>query len=202
MGMYVKSVKRKREKRMTVEPIRKDIHVKKMIKILEKQNSRNALVFRMGLNTILRIGDILKLKANSVVDEDGNIREYLVTQENKTNKCKKIKLTSLIREEIANYITEYDLQYNDHLFFSFRDPNKPIDRTVAWKFLKSASKKVGIPNFGTHSMRKTLAFTIYDKTKDINLVMRMLNHTNPSYTLRYIGVTQEMIDDTYQEFAI
>ena len=187
---------------MTVEPIRNQGQIRKMIAILEKQNSRNALVFRMGLNTILRIGDILKLKASSVVDRDGDIREYLVTQENKTNKSKKIKLNSLIRDEIARYIAEYDLHYDDYLFFSFKDPSKPIDRTVAWKFLKSASKKVGIQNFGTHSMRKTLAFTIYDKTKDINLVMRMLNHNNPSYTLRYIGVTQEMIDTTYQEFAI
>ena len=51
-------------------------------------------------------------------------------------------------------------------------------------------------------MRKTLAYNIYKKTKDLALVMRILNHSDPDYTLRYIGIVQRNLDDAYEEFSI
>ena len=84
----------------------------------------------------------------------------------------------------------------------FKNKDNHIDRTNAWRVLKRAANKVGIENFGTHSMRKTLAYYIYKSTKNISLVMKMLNHQNPSVTLRYIGVDQDMIDSAYEEYSI
>jgi integrase len=115
---------------------------------------------------------------------------------------KNIKLNSLLRKAIKDYVEFFELSLEDYIFFSLLDPDKNLDRVQAWRILKKAAEKVGIDNFGTHSMRKTLAWTIYKQTKDISLVMIMLNHNSPKTTLRYLGITQESIDKTYEEFAI
>ena len=192
---------------MTVQPIKDHNKIKRMLKVLEDQNPRNALLFRVGLNTILRIQDILDLKVKNIFHDDGRFRLYLSlferkTRKNKGRRMKNIKLNSLLRKAIKEYVEFFELSLEDYIFFSLLDPDKNLDRVQAWRILKRAADKVGIDNFGTHSMRKTLAWTIYKQTKDISLVMIMLNHNSPKTTLRYLGITQESIDKTYEEFAI
>ena len=192
---------------MTVQPIKDKQKIHRMLKVLEDDNPRNALLFRVGLNTILRIQDILDLKVKNIFHDDGRFRLYLSlferkTRKNKGRRMKNIKLNSLLRKEIKEYVEFFELSLEDYIFFSLLDPDKNLDRVQAWRILKRAADKVGIDNFGTHSMRKTLAWTIYKQTKDISLVMIMLNHNSPKTTLRYLGITQESIDKTYEEFAI
>ena len=192
---------------MTVQPIKDKHKIQRMLKVLEDDNPRNALLFRVGLNTILRIQDILDLKVKNIFHDDGRFRLYLSlferkTRKNKGRRMKNIKLNSLLRKAIKEYVEFFELSLEDYIFFSLLDPDKNLDRVQAWRILKRAADKVGIDNFGTHSMRKTLAWTIYKQTKDISLVMIMLNHNSPKTTLRYLGITQESIDNTYEEFAI
>ena len=192
---------------MTVQPIKDKRKLQRMMKVLEDQNPRNALLFRVGLNTILRIQDILDLKVNNIFHDDGRFRLYLSLFERKTRKSKSrqmknIKLNSLLRKELKEYVEFFELTSEDYIFFSLHNPDNNLDRVEAWRMLKKAADKVGIENFGTHSMRKPLAWTIYKQTKDISLVMIMLNHNSPKTTLRYLGITQESIDKTYEEFAI
>ena len=192
---------------MTVQPIKDKHKIQRLLKVLEDDNPRNALLFRVGLNTILRIQDILDLKVKNIFHDDGRFRLYLSlferkTRKNKGRRMKNIKLNSLLRKAIKEYVEFFELSLEDYIFFSLLDPDKNLDRVQAWRILKRAADKVGIDNFGTHSMRKTLAWTIYKQTKDISLVMIMLNHNSPKTTLRYLGITQESIDKTYEEFAI
>ena len=173
----------------------------------EKGNKRDPLLFLFGINTGLRIGDILDLKVKNLFDDDGELKEYLDLFENKTMKrntrrLKQIKLNSVLRPALYNYVKYYELEPNDWIFFSLRSPSLQLDRVNAYLRLKNAADAVGIKKFGTHSMRKTLAYNIYNKDKDIALVMRMLNHQNPEHTLRYIGVEQQNIDDAYETYAI
>lgn len=191
----------------SVQPIKSDSQIKKMMKILDDQNPRDALMFRLGLNTILRISDILRLKVKDVIYVDGSFREYLSLFEAKTkNKSsrtrKKIKLNSMIRDQIKNYIKLFNLEQDDYLIFSMRDPDRPLDRVQAWRILKKVAEIVGVKNFGTHSMRKTLAWRVYKQSKDLSLVMHLLNHKSPEHTLRYIGIVQESVDNVYEDFAI
>ena len=187
---------------MTMEPIKRKSDLQRMIAFLEKRNTRDALLFRMGINTILRISDIVKLRVCDIKHNNGSFRQYLSLNEQKTSKLKKIALNKLIRLEIQNHINKYKLEGEDYLFFSLRNPTKAIDRTNAWRTLKKASNHCGIENFGTHSMRKTLAYHIYAKTKNIALVQKLLNHTSPSVTLKYIGVDQEEMDKAYNDFQL
>tara|TARA_Y100001951_G_C11262579_1_gene253451 strand:+ start:647 stop:1234 length:588 start_codon:yes stop_codon:yes gene_type:complete len=193
---------------MSVQPVKDRNKLSRMIEYLElKGNKRDPLLLKFGLNTGLRINDILRLKVKHLFDSNGDLKEYLDLFESKTikrrnRKLKQIKLNSIIRPELISYVEYYGLESNDWIFFSLRDPSRPLDRVRAWSILKDASMRAGIAKFGTHSMRKTLAYNVYNETKDLALVMRLLNHNDPDHTLRYIGVVQQDLDTAYERFGI
>jgi len=193
---------------MTVQPVKDKNQIANMVRVLEmKGNRRDSLLLKFGLNTALRIKDILRMKVKYLFNSDGTIKEYLDLFESKTikrksRKLKQIKLNSVIKPELESYVNFYGLEKDDWIFFSLKNPANPLDRIRAYTLLRDAARKSGVNKFGTHSMRKTLAYNIYNKTKDLALVMRILNHTDPDYTLRYIGIEQSNLDEAYEEFSI
>ena len=72
-----------------------------------------------------------------------------------------------------------------------------------YRFLNEACEKLGISiNVGTHTMRKTFGYHHYKQFNDIALLQKILNHSSPSITLRYIGIDQETIDISYNNFEL
>ena len=193
---------------MSVQPVKDRDKLNQMIQFLElKGNKRDVLLLKFGLNTGLRINDILRLKVKHLFDSNGNLNEYLDLFESKTikrrnRKLKQIKLNSIIRPELISYVQYYELESEDWIFFSLREPLNPLDRVRAWSIFKKAATSAGVAKFGTHSMRKTLAYNVYSETKDLALVMRLLNHNDPDHTLRYIGVVQHDLDTAYEQYGI
>lgn len=55
---------------------------------------------------------------------------------------------------------------------------------------------------GTHTMRKTFGYWYYKQTKDIATLQMILNHSHPEITLRYIGVTDEEIENSLNNFVL
>lgn len=182
---------------MTVEPIRNKDDIKKMFYYLNGKDPKYGLLFKYGLNTGLRISDILPLKVSDIFNSNGKFKDYLVLHEKKTGKQKKIKLNDAIRKMLQAYVKEHRLAYDSYLFFS-RKSNGHIQRVQAYKVLKEAANVCGIENFGTHSMRKTWGYWTYKASKfNIGLIMDTFNHSSQNVTLRYIGVNQDQKDELY-----
>ena len=57
-------------------------------------------------------------------------------------------------------------------------------------------------NFSTHSMRKTKASVIYDKTKNVDAVRRLLGQSSVTATSAYLGVTDESALDLARQYSI
>lgn len=181
---------------MTVEPIRDKRKIKHMYKYLVSKDDKYGLLFKFGLNTGLRISDIISLKVRDVVNKDGKFHDYLVLKEKKTGKEKKIKLNNSLREEIETYLKKQKLSTECFIFPSSKGTY--IGRVQAYRVLKEASNIVGIENFGTHSLRKTWGYWTYKISKyNIGLIMDTFNHSSQSITLRYIGVNQDQKDELY-----
>ena len=51
-------------------------------------------------------------------------------------------------------------------------------------------------------MRKTFCYFFYKQNNDVALLQKILNHSNPAITLRYIGIAQEEIDYSYNNFEL
>jgi len=86
----------------------------------------------------------------------------------------------------------------DECLFPSRKGGTPITRQQAYRILNEAARAVGITDqIGTHTLRKTFGYHAYKQGADITRLQYLLNHSAPSVTLRYIGITQEELDNVY-----
>lgn len=181
---------------MIVEPIRDIKKIKQMQDFLKGKDKRCWLLFNFGLNTGLRISDILPIKVSDVMSEKLQFREHFDLVEMKTKKPKKIRLNDNVRKYIKEFIKEKNLTFNDYLFISRKGGH--IQRIQAWKILSETANALGIEHFGTHSMRKTWGYWTYKASKyNIGLIMDVFNHSSQKITLRYIGISQDQKDELY-----
>ena len=178
----------------TVEPIRKKSDIEKVKAILKERSKRNYLLFTLGINCGLRISDILSLNVSDVKD-----KSYISLKERKTGKYKKFPINSILKATISEYV-KY-MQDDTPLFLTFF--NTRMSRITAYRIIKFACKKAGldIPT-GTHTMRKTFGYHHYKKYKDIAMLQMIFNHSNPKTTLRYIGIQQDEIEESYKNFYL
>ena len=183
-----------------VEPIKREKKLLEIYEYLRNTSERDALMFRIGINTMLRISDIIKLKTSNFFD-NGDIREYLRMHTKKRNKRLKIPINEVLRAELIEYRTILQLEDEDYLIFSMRNPDKHIDRHQAWRILKKACSKFGVKRFGTHGLRKTAAWRVYKETKDIALIQQMLSHSSPKVTIAYLGINQETLDEAFKKYS-
>ncbi|SMB95161.1 Phage integrase family protein [Desulfonispora thiosulfatigenes DSM 11270] len=184
-----------------VQPIREIKKIETIKKILlanETFGSRNHLLFVLGINSGLRISDLLKLKIKDIMNK-GKVKSYIELRETKTSKIKKFPVNKASEKAITRYITSLDeIKPEMYLFKSRKGDNQAISRVQAWEILNAAAKEVGITEpIGTHSLRKTFGYHAYQAGIDITLLQKIYNHSAPSITLRYIGITQDDIDNVY-----
>ncbi len=181
---------------MTVEPIRDRKAINTMCYYLKGKDPKYGLLFKFGLNTGLRISDILPIKIEDVLISENKFHEYLIIREKKTRKEKKIKLNNTLKKEIISYMTLRKCADSPYLFYS--NKGGYISRIQAYRVLKEAAQCCGVENFGTHSLRKTWGYWTYKKSKyNIGLIMDMFNHSSQRITLRYIGISQDQKDELY-----
>jgi integrase len=177
-----------------VQPIREPEKVDAIKKFFREENERNYMLFLMGINTGLRISDILKLR---VKDVKGS---HIIIREQKTGKQKWIRITPSLRRELKNFIEGKD--DDEYIFKSRQGGNKPIGRSMAYKILRKAAERFNLRDIGTHTLRKTFGYHFYQQTKDVAMLQEIFNHSSPDITLRYIGVNQDSMDKAMLKFKI
>ena len=60
--------------------------------------------------------------------------------------------------------------------------------------MSNAGKVFGIDSIGTHTLRKTFGYHMYQQTHDAVTLKEIFNHADISVTLRYIGINQDNKD--------
>lgn len=185
----------KKEEIKDVQPIRSLEKINDMKWSLQKWcGQRDYIMFLMGINTGLRVSDLLTLKVSDVRGKD-----RFVIREGKTKKPRVIQLVNIYRE-INDYIQ--DKNGLEWLFPSRKGP-KPISRIQAYRQLNKAAAMVDIVDgIGTHTMRKTFGYWHYKQFKDVAELQIILNHSHPEVTLRYIGITDEQIENNLNNFVL
>ena len=189
-----------------VEPIR-DINSIRRIKgnLKEHKNPRDLLLFVLGINTGLRISDILPLKLKDVQDKKGDPKDYIYLTEQKTHKQRKIILNSEVKKALQIFFTRskiYDL--DTYLFTSEKnDKNRPLSKVRAWQLMNEWCREVGIlERIGTHTLRKTLGYQMRKSGIAIEVIQRMLGHSSVRTTTRYIGIDQEELEQVANGFKL
>lgn len=177
-----------------VEPLRKLSDIRKVEKILAKQSYRNLLMFTIGTNCGLRISDILALNVKDVKN-----KQYIQITEKKTGKFKKFPINAKLKPMLDEFTQN---KHSEEPLFQSVWGHR-MNRTTAYYIIHDACKKVGIEgDIGTHTLRKTFGYHHYKKFKDVVMLQKIFNHSSPSITLRYIGIEQDKIDESYNNFIL
>lgn len=177
-----------------VQPIRDKELINKFKNELLKNGYRDYMLFVIGVNTGLRISDILNLKVVDVKD-----KTHITIVEKKTKKNKRFLINNMLRQDIDKYIEGMDI--NSYLFAS-RKGNNAITRVQAYRILNNVADKLGIDDIGTHTLRKTFGYWHYKQHKDVAVLQDIFNHSAPSVTLRYIGINDDIKDSTIENFYL
>lgn len=176
-----------------VEPIKEKKDILRIIKYLSSKNILYSTIFQFGIYSGLRVSDILALNISDVEN-----KKYVEIREKKTNKYKKFPINAKLQKAIDEYLPVRQKMYSkiNALFVSKKGCR--LGRSQVYRFISETCNELKIDgDFGTHSMRKTFGYHLYQDKKDIVMLQRIFNHSSPAVTLRYIGIMQEDIDDVY-----
>lgn len=128
------------------------------------------------------------------------MKEHITVIEKKTGKQKRFPLCNGLLIEMDKYIK--NMQFGEYLFQSRKGNNKPITTVQAYRIINEASKRIGLEEIETHTKRKTFWYFHYQQYKDIAILQEIFNHSAPSVILCYIGINQDVIDNSYMKFSL
>lgn len=192
------------KKVIDVQPLRTADEIREMIMAIRRGDkgrpkrkdlaSRDVLLFLFGINTGLRVSDLVNIRVEDVKGKD-----RFTIYEGKTKKKRTINIVN-IQKELNSYIE--GLKKGQEYLFVSQKGSGPMTTTQVYRMLQSAGKWIGRADIGTHTMRKTFGYHFYKQTKDVAMLQDIFNHSAPSITKRYIGITQDEIDRSLEDFRL
>jgi len=190
----------------TVDPIRnpkKILAIKNNLK--GREEYRNYLLFSIGVNSALRSSDLRNLKVSDVLDSKGDIKKYLYTRVKKTKREIRITINEAMREAINYYLSKAKVFNPDQYLFKSKRRDKPITNVALFYLIKKWTKEVDLTNerYSAHSLRKTWGYQARKyHGASIDMISEKLGHRSTKVTKRYIGITQEEVNQMEEEINI
>ncbi|UUV23431.1 MULTISPECIES: tyrosine-type recombinase/integrase [Lysinibacillus] len=179
-----------------VQPLKDKKDINNLIEALgmtKEFGLRNQLLFKLGISTGLRCGDLVALTVEQVKGKSN-----FKIREGKTKKERTVYLNNLMAD-IAEYIET--LPQGTVYLFPSRKGDGHISTTQAYRIITKAGEMISRNDIGTHTMRKTFGYTYYQATKDVATLMEIFNHSSQKTTLRYIGITEESIENSIKSIS-
>lgn len=181
------------------DPI-KDIHDIMRVSnyLIERHMYQFNLMFIMGINFGLRIGDLLELRIGNIIDESLEYRFPIEIRERKRGKPRKLYVNQAVDEAFSLYIShKQEVDLNEYLFVG-RNNTTPMSRQNVDKRLRKIKADLNLPyHCGTHIFRKTFSYwvlmTASDRQRALYYLQKILNHSSATTTLFYAGITDDEI---------
>ena len=158
---------------------------------------RNRGLFMLGVSTGGRISELLSLTISDVYQNKKPVSDLLYSKSivKGGEVSRSVPVNADGRKAIDELVTWHRQHYRSvaskrPLFPSrHKSGTVPMHRQTAHAILKTAFMEAGLNgHIATHSLRKSFAQRLYDKTGDIYLVQELLGHRNISTTQKYLGV--------------
>ena len=159
--------------------------------------TRNRGLFMLGVSTGGRISELLSLQIGDVYQNGSAVSDLLFARS--IVKGGEVSRAVPVNADGRRAIEELASWHREH--YQNTDPTRPLfpsrhksgtvpmHRQTAHDILKKAFIAAGLNGkLATHSLRKSFAQRVYNKSGDIYLVQELLGHRNISTTQKYLGV--------------
>lgn len=190
------------------QPIRKqeDLEHFKNYYGKEGKGARNQLLLTIGLNTALRISDILSLQWKDVYDFSGQkFLQHITLVEHKTKKYTCIYVNQSVKEALVFYRDhlEESTRIEKGMYLFAGQNGEPISRVQAYRIIRRAAEGCNLSGVvSPHSLRKTFGYHAWKQGVEPALLMDIYNHSSFAITQRYLGIEQDDRDDVFRNICL
>lgn len=179
---------------MKAEPIKSRKDIARIEQYLKAHNKRDYVIWVLGLNSGLRVSDIVRLNVADVVD-----KTHIKIIEKKTSKEKTFYINDKLKRVLKDFTKGRNL--DEPLFLGKQ--GKRLDRSQVYRFITKVCRENGIKvHVSTHTLRRSFGYHHYQQFKDPVVLQKIFNHSSQRITLMYIGVEQDEIDLSYKNFEL
>ena len=165
----------------------------KILRTMLEGKRLHTLLLNIGIDTMLRASDLLVLRTKDLMHESREPKTELKIKQKKTGRHTLLMpLSENSQNAIRRYLIDADM---DDLIFSGQLSHltrKPISVKQYGRIVKGWMKKLGVEDvdqYASHSIRKIKPTIIYNQTRNIDAVRRLLGQSSVTTTSAYLGVT-------------
>ena len=172
---------------------------------------RNRGLFMLGVSTGGRISELLSLTIGDVYQNRAAVTDLLydksIVKGGEVSRAVPVNRDGkqAILDLIAWHRERYNTTHKSRPLFPSRNGQgtQRMSRRTAHDVLKKAFETAGLNgHLATHSLRKSFAQRLYDRTGDIFVVQEMLGHRNVATTQKYLGVNYATVRQAIEEMAV
>ncbi len=187
----------------TTQPIRdiSEIEELKNYYYYEKPNLRNYALICLGINSALRISDLLTLRWDNVYDfMENHFYKHIIVIEQKTRKQAQIALNKNARHALDIYKNSILQLKPEDFLFPGKTPSSHLSRSQAFRLIKAAGQNLHFEtSISCHSLRKTFGYHAWKSGAQPAILMNIYNHSSFHITKRYLGIDQDDKDQIFLE---
>lgn len=183
------------------QPIRNISEIEKLKNYyyLEKPNLRNYTLICLGVNSALRISDLLELNWQDVYDfTKKHFLKHITIRERKTGKQTQIALNQNAKKALQIYKNSLQEPRPSDFLFPGRTGASHLSRSQAFRVIKTAGQKLNFEtDISCHSLRKTFGYHAWKSGAHPAVLMNIYNHSSFQTTKRYLGIEQDDKDQIF-----
>lgn len=163
------------------DPILREIPTyEEFISVIKKLDEEDDMIAKFLLNTGMRCHEAFMIKLGDITPEG------IIIIETKGGGQREVRLYEEFRKELVEYLTGVKSLANGELIF-FTENKASLQSKVKkfWSRLNRESVRTIGKHIGTHDFRRFYGTYLYKRTKDLQLVQRLMGHKRIETTLRY-----------------
>lgn len=173
--------------------------------------ARNRGIFMLGVSTGGRISELLSLRIGDVWQNKRAVGDLLfdksVVKGGEVSRAVPVNSDGrrAIEDLIGWHRERYNTTHKSCPLFPSRNGQgtQRMSRRTAHNVLKAAFEAAGLNgHLATHSLRKSFAQRLYDRTGDIFAVQEMLGHKSVATTQKYLGVNYASVRGALEDMSL
>lgn len=191
----------------TTQPIKSVDEIKKLKQFFyDKGEIRNYALITLGLNTALRISDLLQIQWQDIWNfKKQHPKKHIIITEQKTGKIANIYINRQCRTclcELKKSLRD-NIEPSQYVFKSRIGKNNHIGRNRAYIIIRDACRSLGYEgNLSCHSLRKTFGYHAWKRGISPAVIMSIYNHSSMDITKRYLSIEQDDKDEVYKNITL
>lgn len=177
-----------------------DETIREILKYLPKENPMLAIMYKVQLETGIRINEVCTLKGNCI-----ETPEWLTVYQPKLKTEKMIPISDVLEAELKDYISKNNIEPDGYVFRNSK--GKAFNANTYSEKMVRFCKEYGISCenwvFRSHDYRHHIATALHKADAPINVIRDFLGHKSEEMTKQYIdGMDNEIAKDQEEYFEM